>query len=432
MSSGNRPTIRALAVAGALLAAALATAGGVQAATLKTLYVFCEKANCTDGAQPIGGLTMDGSGNLFGTTFGGGRSGGGTVFELVKAADKNKWKYKLLHSFCVKPSCEDGAQPTAPLILDGVGNLYGTGSSGGTAGDGIVFELSPDLERNRWDLRILYSFKYDSTDGLQPTAGGLAYAGETSGAVYDGVSPLYGMTEHGGAANNGVVFELRPVTGKNKWREKILYTFCSQANCTDGVEPHGGLTMDQSGSLYGTTVAGGTGNDNKGVLFELIPNGTSWSESVLHNFCSSANCSDGASPFDTPLLGAEGELYGTTQLGGANGLGVVFKFLPGGSPGYAVLYNFCSQSGCTDGMYPIGGLVSDSAGTLYGTTRMGGGSGGVVFELNATFQVLHTFNGSDGQNPVDSLILDESGKLFGTTSAGGDPYEEGTAFELVP
>jgi len=190
--------------------------------------------------------------------------------------------------------------------------------------------------------------------------------------------------------------------------------------------------MDQSGNLYGATVAGGTGNNNRGVLFELVPGGNSWSETVLHDFCSSANCSDGESPFDTPLLGAEGELYGTTQLGGANGLGVVFKFLPGGSPEYTVLYNFCSQSGCTDGMDPIGGLVSDSAGTLYGTTRMGGGIGGVVFELNPTFQVLHSFNGSDGQNPVDSLILDDSGKLFGTTSAGGDPYEEGTVFELVP
>jgi len=168
----------------------------------------------------------------------------------------------------------------------------------------------------------------------------------------------------------GVVFKLAP-----DGTEAVLHRFCSQSGCADGEHPHAGLVLDTAGNLYGTTYYGGSNVYNGGVVFKLAADGT---ETVLYNFCSQSGCTDGAEPVGGLVIDAAGTLYGTTSAGGASGGGVVFKLAPDGTE--TVLYNFCSQSGCADGAEPWAGLVTDTAGNLYGTT-VGGGDygGGVVF-----------------------------------------------------
>ena len=165
---------------------------------------------------------------------------------------------------------------------------------------------------------------------------------------------------------------------------QVLYSFCPQSGCADGSQPVAGLIMDAAGNLYGTTKVGGTGGTGgafgQGVVFKLAPDGT---ETVLYSFCSQANCTDGLQPFAGLIMDAAGNLYGTTLNGGiGSGSGVVFKLAPDGTQ--TVLYSFCSQANCTDGLAPQAGLLMDAAGNLYGTTALGGiapGNSGVVFAL---------------------------------------------------
>ena len=217
---------------------------------------------------------------------------------------------------------------------------------------------------------------------------------------------------------------------------QVLYNFCSQDGCADGAYPGSSLIMDGAGNLYGTTYQGGFGQ--KGVVFKLAPDGT---ETVLYNFCSQSGCTDGANPGGGLVMDAAGNLYGTTQYGGdpscypGFGCGTAFKLAPDGTE--TVLYNFCSQSGCTDGAEPVGGLVIDAAGTLYGTTSAGGASGGgVVFKLapDGTETVLYNFCSqsgcADGAEPWAGLVTDTAGNLYGTTVGGGD-YGGGVVFMVA-
>ena len=169
--------------------------------------------------------------------------------------------------------------------------------------------------------------------------------------------------------------------------ETVLYNFCSQGGvyCTDGIQPSAGLIEDASGNLYGTTKGGGitnssdcnTGSCGYGTVFELTPSGSGFAKTVLYNFCSQSFCSDGANPYAGVIEDTSGNLFGTTYNGGANGGGTVFELTPSGN-GYteSVLYSFCSQSqgnaACTDGVGPQAGLIQDSSGNLYGTTNLGG------------------------------------------------------------
>lgn len=441
MSNLRQPRIanlvRTLTIACVGLAAVLAPAERAQAYTLKTLHAFCVEISCADGYNPEGGLAMDASGNLYGTTFQGGVRGGGTVFELVHPSNGKGWKYRVLYNFC-DDNCTDGDAPRVTPIIDTSGNVYGTTVGGGSEQLGTVFKLTPNANGKRWTLTVLYSFCTRNSacpDGYYPSS--LTYAGAGSGTFYDGISPLYGVTARGGKHFQGVAYSLTP-NAHGKWVEKTLYAFCREGGsaCTDGAYPFG-LAVDGSGNLIG--VAGGGINYN-GIAFRLTPvvGERFWAETVLHTFCSQANCADGADP-EPMIVDAAGNLFGAA-IGGGNtncngGCGLIFKIAPDGTE--SVLYDFCSLSNCTDGSYPFSELAMDGSGNLFGTTQSGGTNNkGALFEFDGSvLQVLYSFCSEtgceDGTLPEGNLILDEANDLFGWTGSGGKA-NQGVVFDLKP
>lgn len=419
------------------------------AAKLNILHSFCQEG-CSDGERAFRGLATDGSGNFFGVTYYGGKFGQGTVFELRHR--RHNFRFHSLHSF----SGKDGQNPYSSLVVDTQGNLYGvTLQGGGHRNPGVVFELSPGQGKagHKWAERILHSFCSENSckDGANPTTS-LTYAGMASGALYDGVSPLFGTTESGGRNDAGTAFEL--TMNGDQWSETVIHNFCSRGGCLDGKFPESSLIPDQAGNLYGTTFVGGPNNQQvpggAGVAFELLIN-NAWSETVLYNFCQAANCLDGVAPQGNLAIDAIGNLYGITSGGGVpskacpSGCGVIFKLVPDGADStISILHSFCSKTDCRDGSSIYEGVVLDSSGNLFGTTQFGGGNdidqfhegGGVVYELTgSSYKVLHRFcslaNCADGANPFTDLVLGRSGNLYGTTAYGG-AYGQGAVFEIKP
>ena len=431
------------ALAGALLAglAALAPAGGASAYTYKVIYDFCSKRNCLDGTSPQATVTVGPGGALVGTTTNG-ASGAGTAFRLSFAQLHDKWRYQRLHAFC-KNGCSDGYASVAPLIIDTAGNLYGAASNGG-AGCGTIFELSAPIRGQKPQFTVLYTF----AAGAQCSGGGhvrsrLGYAGQSSGLLYDGTSPLFGTSSNGSSNNGGGVFMLTPGT---PWTYTMLYNFCSQAHCADGQNPSAGVTLDASGNIFGVTGIGGI--KNGGTAFEL--QSPSWTYKKLYDFCQSTRrCVDGLGPNSEPLFDAAGNLFGTTAAGGTahkGCCGTIYKLAPQGAGwSESVLYNFCSQRNCRDGINPSGPIMMDAAGSLIGTTSFGGGNNsgestngaGTVYRFDGTsLQTLYSFctqpQCTDGAIPAGGgLSTDQAGDLFGTTIAGGK-VDEGAVFELSP
>jgi uncharacterized repeat protein (TIGR03803 family) len=261
-----------------------------------------------------------------------------------------------------------------------------------------------------------YSYKDLHRFAGFPTDGDHSYAGLTR----DSEGKLYGTTSKGGASGYGAVFTLAA-----NGTETVMYSFTGGA---DGSVPMAGLILDPEGNLYGTTQNGGAsgtgGASGAGVVFELNAMGT---ETVLYNFTGGA---DGGNPEAGLLRDREGNLYGTTERGGASSAGIVFKVDATGQQ--TVLYAF---TGGTDGGYPLAGLVGDSEGNLYGTTSGGGAGAGVVFELdsNGAETVLYRFTGgADGGSPFAGLVRDSAGNLYGTTSAYGQStgFGYGVVFKL--
>jgi len=371
----------------------------------------------------MAGLIFDQEGNLYGTASGGGTGIHGPVGVVFKLTPRGK--ETVLYSFCEQSGCTDGEGPEAGLVFDQKGNLYGTTHFGGygcSSGCGVVFKLTPE-----GNYTVLHGF--EGTDGANPAAG----------LVFDRKGNLYGTTVNGGAYGGGVVFKLTP-----KGKETVLYSFCAQSNCADGEEPYAGVVLDQKGNLYGTTPAGGGyghcgayESQSCGVVFKLTPEGK---ETVLYSFCAQNNCADGAWPLAGLIFDQKGNLYGTTTFGGnLQNDGVVFKLTPGGNE--TVLYAFCAQDNCVDGSLPLAVLVFGKEGDLYGTTQLGGapGGGGVVFKLTpkGKEKVLYSFcwqdNCTDGQHPYAGLVFDQKGNLYGTILEGGaGTYAGGVVFRLTP
>ncbi|HXM42776.1 MAG TPA: choice-of-anchor tandem repeat GloVer-containing protein [Bryobacteraceae bacterium] len=331
----------------------------------------------TDGGAPQAGLVRDSAGNVYGTTYSGGGANAGVVYKLDATGQQT-----VLYSFT---GAADGGHPVAGLIQDPAGNLYGTTNAGGVADVGVVYEVNSAGQET-----TLYGFP--GGDGWFPFAG----------LIHDSTGNFYGTTYYGGAADMGAVYKLD--TAGNY---AVLYSF---AGGTDGANPLAGVTLDSSGSLYGTTNNGGEGGF--GVVFKL---NTAGQETVLHSFTGGA---DGEYPNGGVIVDPYGNLYGTTTYGGAANAGVVYKVDAAGQ--YSVLHSF--NYGDSDGANPYAGVIFDSAGNLYGTTYSGGAVGaGIVYKLNAAGQetVLHSFAWADGACPSAGVVRDSAGSLYGTTYLGG-------------
>lgn len=391
-------------IASAVVPAPLQSVEAGDAATFKetVLYSFCNLKNCKDGKYPAASL-VDVGGILYGTTVAGGTGaacsnpnpGCGTVFSL----DPNTGTETVLHSFCKELFCPDGASPIAGLIAV-KGLLYGTTFSGG-AGDpyccGTVFSLDPNTDA----YTLLYAFCTSGRcdDGSHPLT-----------SVIDVKSTLYGTTQSGGANGSGSVFALR----RKLDAEKVLHS-----GGADGFNPMGLLHVNDF--LYGTMLQGGAYNCDQGqgcgTLFALDPNTGAYT--VLHSFGSGT---DGGHPYAAPIA-LDGILYGTTGYGGTHAQGTVFSFDPS-TGAELVLYSFCSQQNCADGVTPYTALL-DVKGKLYGTTDAGGGANaGTVFSIDPSTgneTVLYSFcsqaNCVDGAEP--NGLIHVNGKFYGTTLAGG-------------
>ena len=387
------------------------------AASARVLHNF--DSSGTDGFNPEDSLIFDAAGNLYGTTSAGGKYHVGTVFELTPQTGGN-WSEKILHSFI--ENGKDGNFPLDNLIFDTAGNLYGTTWAGGTHNLGTIFELTPQAGGG-WIESVLHSFGADGKDGNTP------YAGLT----FDAAGNLYGTTSAGGAYNLGTVFQLAPKEG-GTWTERVLYHF--KMNGQDGVDPEANLIFDAAGNLYGTTDHGGA--NGSGTVFELtLEAGGRWTEKVLHSFGSGT---DGILPQAGVIFDTTGNLYGATFFGGDHGYGTAFELTPQAGGGWTeiVLHSFNDNG--EDGYNPYASLVFGASGNLYGTTSAGGTNGfGTVFELtpeadgNWTEKVLYHFvdNGKSGYQPYSALIFDGVGNLYCTTYGGGS-HGGGTVSELTP
>src|ERR1035441_5091558 len=391
----------------AVLALCATTAVALPAQTLTTLYSFCSQSRCPDGSEPRAGLVQATNGDLYGTTTAGGIKGnGGTVFRITPGGT-----LATLYRFCAQANCTDGTVPQAGLVQAANGDFYGTTSFGGANEHGTIFKITQG-----GTLTTLYSFcsQTKCTDGAGPQAG----------LVQAANGDLYGTTNTAGANGGydyGTVFKITPGGTLT-----TLYSFCSQSGCTDGALPVAGLVQAANGDFYGATYEGGASND--GTIFKITPGGTL---TTLYSFCSRSGCTDGAYPPAGLVQAANGDLYGTTYGGGANGgYGTVFKITPGGTLTTLHSFNY------TEGEGPNAGLVQAADGDFYGTTFFGGSNGnsGTIFKITptGTLTTLHSFNGTDGEGPVAGLVQAANGTFYGTTYGGGAHGGYGTVFKITP
>jgi uncharacterized repeat protein (TIGR03803 family) len=416
------------------LAAPIASAAKDASAKYRVLHSFCNKAGCPDGAPSVGGAALDAAGDLVGAGSAG-PTGYGVVFRVAAGATEPRPAYARLHQFC-KNACRDGGHPEFPLILDSAGNFYGTAMQGGAGGGGTVYEFATGGDRGK--LMVLHAFcTGDCKTGFAPSSG-LTYQGEASGLPYDGTSPLYGTTSLGGSQDGGTVYALVSDGGRRKL--KALYNFCSALPCDEGTVPLGGLALNSAGEIFGIANLGGA--HDEGAVFKLSPAGDRYDYSVIYSFCSAQSCTDGIRPTAGVAIDPAGNLYGTTTRSGDHDEGTAWELSPG-QAGYTfqVIYQFCSDANCADGADPESPLTLDSAGNLFGASAQGGDAGeGTVFELvpgggSWSESVLHSFCESsgcpDGAVPKSPLSIDASGNLYGTALAGGKT-NAGVLFEVKP
>jgi len=308
--------------------------------------------------------------------------------------------YKNLVSF----NGTDGAQPEYAILSQGRdGNLWGTTQTGGAAGFGTGFRLTP--------AGVLSYASFDGSGGTQPA----------SGVILGSDNNLYGVTPSGGMNGLGTVFKMSVTGGMS-----ILYSF----DGTHGSTPVGSLTLGVDHNLYGVTEGGGSSTNctgGCGTIFKITLNGIL---TALHSFDSL----HGAAPLAGLTQGNDGNLYGTTSTGGQNGFGTVFRITPSGS--FILLFQFDFTNGAT----PAASLVQGSDGTFYGTTRSGGTGFGCIFyvTLDGTVFTLWNFTGGrDGGTPTAPLVQATDGNLYGTTSHGGlnscgGGLGCGTVFQIAP
>jgi uncharacterized repeat protein (TIGR03803 family) len=333
----------------------------------------------------------------------------------------------------------------AGVTLDKSGNLYGTTLWGGSGlycnGCGTVYRLSRGP--SEWFLTTLHDF-----NGIPPDADYGDGAYPISRVIFGPDGTLYGTTYYGGeVGEGGVVYNLTLPrsnlcgTGYCRWTETLSHRFSHKE---DGWDPGGGdLLFDKQGNIYGTTVSSTTRRAYWGTVFKMTRTADGWSEKVIYGF--PPNGDEGVTPNSGVIFGPDGNLYGTTSLGGdlgcdsgGEGCGTVYRLSRVGDNWVnSVVYRF---HGTTDGAYPFGGLVFDHDGNLYGTTTHGGaGSGGTVFMLEPqgdswAFHLIWSLDRPVGEafhpGPASSLVIDRDGSVIGSTVADG-PYGAGTVFKLT-
>lgn len=335
------------------------------------------------------------------------------VLLIAVCAPAQSQTFKVIHNF----KGLDGATAYAGPTLDRSGNLYGTTYLGGAYGSGTVYKMS--FNGTHWNYSRLYSLK-GLTDAAGPAFGSVVIA--PSGAIY--------ATSEGGGTF-GTAFEVWPgvngCTGpKCPWREALMHNF---GTGTDGAQPIAGLVMDSAGNLYGTTSEDGA--NGYGTVFELSRSAQGWTETTLYDFTGGT---DGQNPPAGVTLDSAGNLYGTSSFGGVYGNGAIYK-LSHSASGWteSIIYSF---QGLDDGQNPVGGVILDAKGNLYGGTFDGGANaGGTVYELSPTgsdwtLTTLYSFTGSYG-GPYNKLTLDSKGNLYGITNADG-ANGLGSVFKLTP
>jgi uncharacterized repeat protein (TIGR03803 family) len=336
----------------------------------KTLVNF----DGVNGSAPGGPLVQGVDGNLYGTTGGSGGSSG-TIFKLTSAGALTTLSLIV-------------GEPVGGLVQARDGNFYGITRGGGTNNQGTVFGITPTGK-----LGTLYSFceQTNCADGESP-----------QGLLLGTDGNLYGATLSGGANGQGTIFKL-----SSAGIITTLYNFCAQADCADGEAPNGLVQAD--GGFYGTTQGGGA--SGFGTVFKISPNGALM---TLHSFSGP----DGAAPQATLLRANDGNFYGTTHNAGAGNAGTVFEITPEGT--LTTLYSFCAQTACTDGELPASGLAAGTDGKFYGTTENGGADGyGTIFKI--TFEgVLTTLYSFGGANDINTGVVQATnGSFYGTTLEGG-------------
>jgi len=372
-----------------------------------------------DGGFPNAGLTVGGSGTLYGTATMDGAHGVGLVFKL---SERNlNWTLNPLYAFT--DANNDGSGPNAGVVIGPNGALYGTTSYGGTNLVGTVFELRPPLTvcvstTCPWNETVLYDFMAGA-DGANPYLGNV---------VFDHAGNMYGTTAYGGAPNCGTVWKLSPSGGG--WTEAVLYTFAGGIG--DGCNPYSGVVFDAAGNIYGNTSSGGASGD--GTIYQLMPMNGGW---VEHTIVDLNNGTTGAPTFGTLAIDQAGNLYGTGENFGPQNGGTVFEVSPSaGGWMFSLVY---SSNDC----FPYPGVTIGPDGNLYGTCQHGGPSdAGLVFEMppncnqTCTPTDLHDFDVSDGLYPHGPVTFDASGNLYGTTYEGGGHdncggFTCGVAFEIA-
>jgi len=391
-----------------VLTLTLISCATVWASTQKVLYSF---AGGTDGGVPDQSHTLvfDKAGNLYGTTSAGGLYGHGTVFEL--SPTPSGWTETVLYSFT---GGADGDSPWGGVVIDAAGNLYGSTKYGGDdpwCNCGTVFQLTPS--EGGWTETVLHTFS-GNPDGMAP-----------NGLVLVADEQLFGTATYGGL-NWGIIFEL--------WRSGSSWSYgiYNYFKVSNGCWPEATL-VNYGSTLYGTTLtAGHWGGGN--VFYSWGPGKGGIDNWHIFNAKGAAG-NDPNSAVAVDYNGGVPIVFGTTQWGGKGGYGTVFElsWRNGTKPGLKVLHAFLGPEGATPR-----GLILGSAGSLYGLTQSGGPGGrGTVFKLTPGAKnkwihtVLHGFAGPDGDGPVGTLIRDAAGNLYGTTANGGD-YDKGVVFEIIP
>jgi uncharacterized repeat protein (TIGR03803 family) len=417
------------------LAVVLGIVGSASAATYKVLYAFGTNGGYSDGYLPEGGLIRDNAGNLYGTTVAGGAKNQGIVFEL--SLSNGSWREKILYSFT---GGADGGEPAAALVLDSQGNLYGTTQLGGISQPncsngscGVVFELSPSS--SGWKETVLYNFT-GGADGATPTAPLLLdSAGNIYGTTWGGgtfVGCYYGC---------GVAFELEKASGWSEKVLHTFTDFPTDgAYPAGGLTLYGSNSLLGTTVAGGTLPCCGKAD---GTLFELTRDSIgNWSETILYNFCAQANCADGNGPSGAPIV-RNGRIFGAVSAGGtAAGYGTVYEltktssglvlsqFSFGGAGGDYPIGPVLLRNGRIFGVTSQGGIAN-------GACQAYPNGNGVVYELaqqngKIAETVLYSFGGaSDGCGPSGSLVSDAAGNLYGTTFEGGT-FNEGVVFEVLP